>query len=625
MARTQIQASCLKHILLHLEAEDVARCAQVSRLWRDACYADSLWKEFCEQRWKYWKSKPKKADGWRQVFLARMATDRWAFEILDELSAGGPFYLANMKKLRQLGDNCRDMLIWVMDNPNETTLTHCYFAKRALQFIRRSSVIEKWKAWRNYELNVSNLEGFALMASFYNERFDVADITREIDELAAEFNETCKKDPPESQLDKFRRLAEFFGEKYPSTASVLDIETRFLYLVTPLLETKQSKACLMTVLFQELAGKVGINNVDVVSDREKITFRRYHFVRYRDFYSSTPLLTNHDHQENEDEEEMDHDIYHIDFKKHSETGVLTIEQFDRHSSKFYGSYTPEYKYIPQRRLFRLFLQDYWQSLTAIRGYNRDIIYGTALQLHFIRSPDHFKSPDFLEFSLGDMCRLMNFWWSFIAARYRYPEDYELGKAAISDIELYISTGTMPEQGMWRRLIENVKADIEGLEEDDRIDWDYASGQSIRGQLGKKDPKFFIGDVVCFKKFHSLGVICRWDRTYNAEIAANVAKFVWTDVESPRNEPFYEVLTHRGSFLYCGQKTLVIEPYDSERLLRMVPASVYGDHIGDEADWELAKALGPVTTELVGCYFERWDPESCKYIMNEVSAKWFPHG
>ncbi|CAB5294516.1 unnamed protein product [Rhizophagus irregularis] len=215
-------------ILTIFNAEDVARCAQVSRLWRDACYADSLWKEFCEQRWKYWKSKPKKADGWRQVFLARMATDRWAFEILDELSAGGPFYLANMKKLRQLGDNCRDMLIWVMDNPNETTLTHCYFAKRALQFIRRSSVIEKWKAWH---------------------------ITREIDELAAEFNETCKKDPPESQLDKFRRLAEFFGEKYPSTASVLDIETRFLYLVTPLLETKQSKACLMTVLFQELAGK----------------------------------------------------------------------------------------------------------------------------------------------------------------------------------------------------------------------------------------------------------------------------------------------------------------------------------------------------------------------------------
>jgi hemimethylated DNA binding protein len=219
---------------------------------------------------------------------------------------------------------------------------------------------------------------------------------------------------------------------------------------------------------------------------------------------------------------------------------------------------------------------------------------------------------------------MNFWWSFIAARYRYPEDYELGRAAISEIEIYILAGTKSEQVMWRKLIENVKADIEGLEEDDRVDWDYASGRSIRGQ-GKKDPKFFVGDVVCFKKFHSLGVICRWDRSYNAEIAANVAKFVWTDVESPRNEPFYEVLTHRGSFLYCGQKTLVIEPYDSERLSRMVPTNVYGDHIGDEADWELAKALGPVTTELVGCYFERWDPESCKYLMNEVSARWFPHG
>jgi hypothetical protein len=81
-------------------------------LWVDSLYSDS-------RRWKYWKSKPKKVDGWRQVFLARMATDRWAFEILDELSAGGPFYLANMKKLRQLGDNCRDMLIWIMDNPNE--------------------------------------------------------------------------------------------------------------------------------------------------------------------------------------------------------------------------------------------------------------------------------------------------------------------------------------------------------------------------------------------------------------------------------------------------------------------------------------------------------------------------
>ena len=58
-----------------------------------------------------------------------MATDRWAFEILDELSAGGPFYLANMKKLRQLGDNCRDMLIWIMDNPNEVVYLLLYERK----------------------------------------------------------------------------------------------------------------------------------------------------------------------------------------------------------------------------------------------------------------------------------------------------------------------------------------------------------------------------------------------------------------------------------------------------------------------------------------------------------------
>ncbi|CAG8560194.1 14379_t:CDS:2 [Acaulospora morrowiae] len=616
MARTQILTPFLKHILIHLEPEDVARCAQVSRSWRDASYSDSLWR-----RWKYWKSKPKKTDGWRQIYLARITTDRWAFAILDELAASGPFYLANMKKLRQLGDNCRDVLLWVMDNPNETTLTHCYFAKRALQFIRRSEIIQKWKAWRNYELELSNLEGFAMMATFFNERIDVEEILREIDELAMEFNTWCMNDPPDSQLTKFRRLAEFFSVKYPSTASVLEIETKFLYLVAPLLETKQSKACVMTILFEALTAKVGIENVDIVSDREKLTFRRYHFVRFRDEENSSANLMDHDSKSdiNSDEEELGVDIYHIDFKKHSETGVLTVEQFDRHSSKFYGAYTPEYKFIPQQKLFRLFLQDYWIALTSIRGYNRDIIYGTALQLHFVRS------PEYLDCTLGDLCKLMNFWWSFVAARYRYPEDYELGRMALADISNYIAGGTPLEQDMWQRLAEDVNEDIEGLEEDDCADWDFESGQSLRGQFGKKDPKFYIGDVVNFKKFHSLGVICRWDRVYNSELAGNVAKFVWTDIESPRNEPFYEVLTHRGSFIYCGQRTLILEPLNSERLSRMVPANVYGDFLGDEADWELAKALGPVTTELVGCYFERWDQESCKYIPNEVTSRWFPDG
>ncbi|CAG8822828.1 12543_t:CDS:2, partial [Dentiscutata erythropus] len=200
-----------------------------------------------------------------------MTTDRWAFGILDELAQGGPFYLANMKKLRQLGDNCKDVLFWVMDNPNEVTLTHCYFAKRALQYIRRNEIIQKWKSWREYKLEISNLEGFAMMAAFFNERIEVIDIMREIDELALEFNSLCQNNPPDSQLTKFRLLANFFGSKYPSTASVLDIETKFLYLVMPLLETKQSKACVMTVLFEALAEKVGIDNVDIVSDREKLT------------------------------------------------------------------------------------------------------------------------------------------------------------------------------------------------------------------------------------------------------------------------------------------------------------------------------------------------------------------
>ncbi|CAG8514148.1 2734_t:CDS:2 [Acaulospora colombiana] len=611
MARTQILAPCLKHIFIHLEPEDVARCAQVSRLWRDASYSESLWKRFCDQRWKYWKSKPKKADGWRQIFLARITTDRWAFGILDELAAGGPFYLANMKKLRQLGDNCRDVLLWVMDNPNE----------RALQFIRRSETIQKWKAWRNYQLEVSNLEGFAMMATFFNERIDVDEILREIDELAIEFNSLCANNPPDSQLTKFRLLTNFFGAKYPSTASVLEIETKFLYLVSPLLETKQSKACVMTVLFEALAAKVGIENVDIVSDRDKLTFRRYHFVRFRDEENSTSNMMDHDSKSemNSDDEALEINIYHVDFQKHSETGVLTVEQFDRHSSKYYGAYTPEYKFIPQQKLFRLFLQDYWIALTTIRGYNRDIIYGTALQLHFVRS------PEYLDCTLGDLCKLMNFWWSFVAARYRYPEDYEFGRMALADISNYISGGTPVEQDMWQRLAEDVNEDIEGLEDDDCADWDFESGQSLRGQLGKKDPKFYVGDVVNFKKFHSLGVVCRWDRVYNSELAENVAKFVWTDLESPRNEPFYEVLTHRGSFIYCGQRTLILEPLNSERLLRMVPTNVYGDFLGNEADWELAKALGPITTELVGCYFERWDQESCKYIANEVTSRWFPDG
>ncbi|RHZ84797.1 hypothetical protein Glove_74g106 [Diversispora epigaea] len=473
-----------------------------------------------------------------------------------------------------------------------------------------------------------------MMATFFNERIDVGDILREIDELAIEFNALCQNNPPDSQLTKFRRLANFFGAKYPSTASVLEIETKFLYLVAPLLETKQSKACVMTVLFEALAKKVGIENLDIVSDREKLTFRRYHFIRFKDEENSTLYMMNQDQdsksennfeeeekeeEEEEEKEEKESDIYHIDFQKHSETGVLTVEQFDKHSSKYYGAYTPEYKYIPQQKLFRLFLQDYWIALTSIRGYNRDIIYGTALQLHFIRS------PEYLDCSLGDLCKLMNFWWSFVAARYRYPEDFEFGRLALVEIEPYLVGCTLVEGDMWSRLAEDVREDIEALEEDDSVDWDYESGQSLRGQLGKKDPKFYVGDVVNFKKFHSLGVVCRWDRVHNSELAGNVAKFVWTDLDSPRNEPFYEVLTHRGSFLYCGQKTLILEPYNSERLLRMVPSNVYGDFLGNESDWELAKALGPVTTELVGCYFERWDPESCKYIPNEVTCKWFPDG
>ena len=97
------------------------------------------------------------------------------------------------------------------------------------------------------------------------------------------------------------------------------------------------------------------------------------------------------------------------------------------------------------------------------------------------------------------------------------------------------------------------------------------------------------------------------------------------MDSPKDQPFYEVLTLRGVFLYCGEQSLVMEPSTSDRLTRMVPINLYGDYMGDDDDWELARSLGPITTEAIGCYFERWDPENGRYLMNEATRKWYPDG
>ncbi|CAG8563184.1 4072_t:CDS:2 [Ambispora leptoticha] len=595
----ELPIALLKQVLLYLEAEDVARCAQVSKKWRDACYVESLWKKFCDERWKYWKWKPNKATGWRQIFLARLSTDQWAFEVLDTLTFGGAHYLANMKKLRQLGDNCRDVLLWILNHPNTATLTHSYFAKRVLQHARRFSVVEKWKAWRNGTLTLSNLHGFAMMVTFFNERLDIEDIVHEVDELAADFIAISPEKTHETQMSRFQRLTEFFTRTYPSDASVLDIETKLMYITSPLQETKQGKACVLAIVFEALAQRVGLESVEVVADREKKSFRRYHYIRYTDVESGS------------------NDYYYIDFKKHSETGILTADEFDRHASQYYGEFWPEYKPIPQQTLFKLFLHDYFQSLTNIRGYSDEIIYGTAVQRQFI------SHPVVGEGDLTALCDIMKVWWSFVATRFKYPEDYELGRVALSEIEQFIGEGTWKEHEMWQKLANNVQADIEAMEANDSTEWDY-SGALTRGG-GERDPKFFIGDIVCFNKFDALGVVCRWDRAYDANMAENVAKFQWMDLDSPKDEPFYEVLTLRGVFLYCGEKSLVNEPPSSDRLKRMIPINLYGDYMGDEDDWELAKALGPITTESIGCYFERWDSENGRYIMNEATRKWFPDG
>jgi hypothetical protein len=137
------------------------------------------------------------------------------------------------------------------------------------------------------------------------------------------------------------------------------------------------------------------------------------------------------------------------------------------------------------------------------GHSRELIYGAALQRHFL------VIPDVMSGGLRDLAVLLERWWEFIAIIYKYPEDYDLGQDALRDVGQYLADATDVEMGMWHELCATLEADTEMLEANDEIEWDY-SGKVTRSKK-ETDPKLFIGDVVYFGKFDCLGVVCRWDK------------------------------------------------------------------------------------------------------------------
>jgi len=339
------------------------------------------------------------------------------------------------------------------------------------------------------------------MAILFNERIDLEDIINEINMLTGEF---MRSHPPDaaSPLDRFYALAAFFTQKYGSNHSYYEIETKLMYMLHPITETKGSKASILAIIFEELARKCGIPNVEVVADRERRSYRRYHFVRYYERIISDTL---------EDSIEVDDEyaVYFIDFKKHSTTGVMAEEIFDQHVLQYYGAYSGDYIPIPQAELFVLFVHDYCQNLSRLLGHSSELFYGAALQRQFL------TRLEANELDFQAVCRDIEDWWTYIAVTYQYPEDYELAREALRDVAPYFENAQGADLDLWNDMTATIQSDIELLETNDSIEWDY-SGKVQRGVIGERDPKFFIGDVVYFGKFGCLGVICRWDRGEDRE-------------------------------------------------------------------------------------------------------------
>ncbi|KAF9414896.1 hypothetical protein BGZ94_000241, partial [Podila epigama] len=288
---------------------------------------------------------PFSKSSWKQVYQHRHEKDAIVQTLLDEIIQDSRNRIAHIEGIADMGMIfARDVLEDIMAGRNgqEKDLSRTYYARKIIARLQRGWVMDQWRAFRNYKLQFPIWQGCGLLAMFSNPDLTLEHIDRQLQALVNDFlifspqrdqdsgsNEIALTVAPaeqpwtsrsleamlaetvgrpttvkeskeasigeqmadryrrhyEQQTDRLRDLIHFFTvtQGFKGSQDNLDYSSSLLDRV---LTRKEGTATLLCIIFAELASRVGIQGVELMTTLE-------HFlIRYQPVL--LPVIPGHD-------------------------------------------------------------------------------------------------------------------------------------------------------------------------------------------------------------------------------------------------------------------------------------------------------------------------------------------
>ncbi|ORZ28743.1 Transglutaminase-like superfamily-domain-containing protein [Lobosporangium transversale] len=276
---------------------------------------DSLTDLYSPERWYSTSYPPYGFDTWKEVYRERHEKDGIVRVLLQEMVEDPRNRVRHMDGIAEVGVvHARDVLenIIAGRNGEVKNLTRTYYARKTLKRLRRGWVLDQWRAYRSNSQNFPIWQGCALMAMFSDHELELTDIEDQFQELADGFLEdspipeqgdhSLATTPPivsntfdrgnsensslddwnkrcsrwfETQINRLKHLIRFFTQEKGFKGNTENYYDPFNSFIDKVLVRKVGIPISLSIIFAELAQRVGIAGVELMG------FPQHFMIRYR--------------------------------------------------------------------------------------------------------------------------------------------------------------------------------------------------------------------------------------------------------------------------------------------------------------------------------------------------------
>ncbi|KAL1916803.1 uncharacterized protein VTP21DRAFT_5507 [Calcarisporiella thermophila] len=562
-----LPADCIYEILRHVDDPlDLARFSRVSREWSVQCNSNILWKRFCEKRsvWKIWNTKfpDTSSTSYKSVFIRRLKIDRDILCLLREIERTSLHRNHNIKLIGDFGLEAEDILKTIIRS--KSPLSQRYWARKTLRYMRRRQVREQWIAFRKGEREIAVWYGMALIASFGNIECTTHQVDERIEELAKEFREE-EVDTVEEDA-RFNALVRYFCEKKGFRGNVANYYAVANNYIDQVLKSHTGLPLTLSILFQAIAERVGVH-VDAIN------FPQHFLLRYR----QNGFL----------------DVF--------QGGICYTLAECQQMLRDMGLATTQNHFVvaePRAIFYRCLINLYNAVLPdANLGLPATTLHAALTQL----------------FAIMDNPPLGRLRTWVVATSQCFPEDAEYVLERMRELNV---SEDRPEERILIYELERV------LEEDS------SEPEIVAKRRREKSELYSVGTIFDHRRYGYTAVIYGWDEECSASEQWILQMQVDTSLARGRHQPFYNVFVEDGSSRYVAHDNIVVR-FCNDAETQGSPTYPLGSATQAHDDYGLGNRPGEdgplYAQEEIGAYFERFDPDTFRYIPSAELRARYPDG